>query len=556
MRRFLFLAGLVSLGFGGCSSSDDDSPRSTGGTTDETSPIPPGNPGSEGGGLVAIQDCADGLQNGNETAVDCGGSCRPCLNAAPCNVDGDCISSFCDGICRGWATGFSSESTTVVVRDVAVSPVDASLYAAATHNGRIDLDGQIVETDNGDPDPANHDNWLVVKTDPGGAVQWAVSLGGSGVDRAIAVGVDEAGRVDVMGTCRAGFVAGSEVEADGDHLCLLELDPEDGAVLWGRTFLSGDVSPTAMWVDPVGGDIFVVGSARTRIELSNALSPTGADGFVARLSGTDGRSLDSAFFTGSGDDEPRNIAVEGDVLAVVGSTTSATMTVGGVPLGRIAGDPGDDRDGWVVRMDRALTPTAQARFGTAETEVTAVAGVAVGRDGSVFIAGMTDTDHLPVAGAGLEDDRFEGTRTIAARLFSEGEAEDWSRALGTVGDNDVFAGEVRGHPLTGAIFVTASIAGEGIDIDGLSYTKTNAPRDGIAVSFNPITGDAVSIFGAVGSLVEAESTGQPDLVFTPFGGGIMSGTVVAPGGVRGGQVFVPASSETVPDGFLKGFGSR
>jgi hypothetical protein len=39
--------------------------------------------------------CPDGKQNGDETSVDCGGSCGAC-NGDPCVEDGDCASGICD----------------------------------------------------------------------------------------------------------------------------------------------------------------------------------------------------------------------------------------------------------------------------------------------------------------------------------------------------------------------------------------------------------------------------------------------------------------------------
>ncbi len=45
--------------------------------------------------------CRDGVQNGDESDVDCGGSCDPCITGAPCNRGGDCVSRVCgmDGLC-------------------------------------------------------------------------------------------------------------------------------------------------------------------------------------------------------------------------------------------------------------------------------------------------------------------------------------------------------------------------------------------------------------------------------------------------------------------------
>ena len=46
--------------------------------------------------------CADGLQNQDETAADCGGVCgATCTPGAACLVSGDCESSVCvDGVCE------------------------------------------------------------------------------------------------------------------------------------------------------------------------------------------------------------------------------------------------------------------------------------------------------------------------------------------------------------------------------------------------------------------------------------------------------------------------
>jgi hypothetical protein len=50
--------------------------------------------------------CSDGVKNGLETAVDCGGgTCGPCASGLACGVNSDCISGLCTGmICQATCT--------------------------------------------------------------------------------------------------------------------------------------------------------------------------------------------------------------------------------------------------------------------------------------------------------------------------------------------------------------------------------------------------------------------------------------------------------------------
>jgi len=53
------------------------------------------------GGRCAPPSCMDGVKNGNETDVDCGGNCPRCLNGRTCSGRNDCVGAFCkDGTCE------------------------------------------------------------------------------------------------------------------------------------------------------------------------------------------------------------------------------------------------------------------------------------------------------------------------------------------------------------------------------------------------------------------------------------------------------------------------
>jgi hypothetical protein len=45
----------------------------------------------------AAASCGDGAQNGNETDLNCGGSCPPCATGDGCLIDADCESNLCTG---------------------------------------------------------------------------------------------------------------------------------------------------------------------------------------------------------------------------------------------------------------------------------------------------------------------------------------------------------------------------------------------------------------------------------------------------------------------------
>ena len=51
----------------------------------------------DGAGNCVAATCIDGLENGDETDVDCGGSCSPCANGKSCLGNSDCASGLCSG---------------------------------------------------------------------------------------------------------------------------------------------------------------------------------------------------------------------------------------------------------------------------------------------------------------------------------------------------------------------------------------------------------------------------------------------------------------------------
>lgn len=85
----------------GCSGNDDDkkctdcSGADSGGVSNSTT-ADMGGGGDEG----TTPGCADGTLNGDESDVDCGGSCASCAAGQQCAAAADCESGACDGTCQ------------------------------------------------------------------------------------------------------------------------------------------------------------------------------------------------------------------------------------------------------------------------------------------------------------------------------------------------------------------------------------------------------------------------------------------------------------------------
>src|SRR5690606_7278964 len=62
-------------------------------TADQT----PDDDGGGQGGTIPIARCDDGIRNGGETDVDCGGPCGPCADGQSCRADDDCVNECVDG---------------------------------------------------------------------------------------------------------------------------------------------------------------------------------------------------------------------------------------------------------------------------------------------------------------------------------------------------------------------------------------------------------------------------------------------------------------------------
>ncbi|MFO7567894.1 MAG: hypothetical protein R6X02_34960 [Enhygromyxa sp.] len=95
------------------------------------------------GSFCAAPGCGDAVQNGDETDLDCGGQCNGCAEGKSCNVDGDCLSQYCaagqcaaaDCLVDADCSSFNSQCTTGVCN------AQKTCDAVAANNGGACNDG-------------------------------------------------------------------------------------------------------------------------------------------------------------------------------------------------------------------------------------------------------------------------------------------------------------------------------------------------------------------------------------------------------------------------------
>src|SRR5438874_2598746 len=98
---FLSIAAIAGCGNPDQAASDGMS-LADGGADDKKDGAP--MPGADA--TPASPWCTDGVHNGSETDVDCGGPCSPCANTKACSHAADCASGVCvKGACAAPSCG-------------------------------------------------------------------------------------------------------------------------------------------------------------------------------------------------------------------------------------------------------------------------------------------------------------------------------------------------------------------------------------------------------------------------------------------------------------------
>lgn len=474
-----------------CKDENDDSEARKGNGTCGDGVVDPGEACDDGNDDPAdgctnectLPACDDGLMNGLETDVDCGGgTCPPCADGMGCTAGSDCAGGSCvEGTCTcedvivrqgsfetdeiggivagaegAWLTGNAGGAfegmAPLGIGDVFVERVDgagASVWIQIYGTADEDIpqaitrgDGNLFVVGNtygdlaGTGNLGNRDAFLLALDEGDGSVLWKTQFGTNTDDIARGVARAPDGGLLVAGWTKAGLEG--QTYAGGRDAFVARIEP-DGTLGWVRQLGTAlDDEGAAVVVDP-DGKVVLAGFAQQALPGQTFFGVT--DMFVARFQ-PDGQPAGLVQLGGASGETPRDLLRAGDGTYWLVGSTASPMFEGQPSLG--------GSDAVVLHLSSSLTPMVAYRLGTAEDE--AAESVALADGGDLLVGGQTNGDLSGEGNQGFADG-------FVLRMAPDGTVL-WSRMLGTDDFDWVKAVTFDGN---GAVFVAGQSGGA---IDG------------------------------------------------------------------------------------------
>ena len=389
------------------------------------------------GGTCVAPTCTDTLENGAETDVDCGGpTCPKCPAEKGCGGDDDCVSGSCVGqVC--------ASSCTDGVQDGDETDEDcggASCPRCEVGGGCLvgpDCTSGLCES------KVCESNYV-----------WAKSFGDSADQSGTGVALDTVGNVYLTGTIKGSvdFGGGTLTVPTQQAISLAKLDPSGGHV-WSKVFNSGPQTRAAAIGSLPDGGVAIIGTANSGINFGGG-ALTGVIGgnlFIAKLD-AGGNHLWSRMLPGG----------QGVGLAVSG--LGATFIVGGAGLNTIdlgcgALVPSGGIGIVIAALSKFNTCQWSRRLsGDADSTVDG-AGIAVDASGNAVVMG-TFAGNVDFGCGQHSTDPLGPAKLFVTKLDSAG-ACVWSKAFGEAMIDSDSTVEPAGVGLddAGRVYVAGSYSG-------------------------------------------------------------------------------------------------
>ncbi|HEX9148110.1 MAG TPA: SBBP repeat-containing protein [Thermoanaerobaculia bacterium] len=368
----------------------------------------------------------------------------------------------------------------VIANALAIHPTSGDVYVAG-QTSALDFPGTAggAQPSHAEEAIAGSDDGFVAILNPAlTALTGATYLGGTRDDVVTALAIHPtSGEVYAAGWTLAmnfpGTFGGAQPGSGGggpSDAFLARLNPAL-TTLAQATYLGGSSYDLAfgLGIQPISGDVYVAGLTTSTnfpgtaggAQPTHAID-TGLDVFAARLNSTLTALVQATYLGGSGDDSALALAVHptsGDVF-VAGRTYSTNFPA--TPGGAQPESGGGLTDGFVARLNPALTALAQSTYlgGSFSDFVYALAIPPT--SGDVYAAGQTFSANFPFTAAGAQPESGGGEDGFVARLSPALTAPPQATYLGGSGADT--ATSIAIHPASGDVYV-----------GGWTYS-TNFPR--------------------------------------------------------------------------------
>jgi hypothetical protein len=253
-------------------------------------------------------------------------------------------------------------------------------------------------------------NGTVTKLDPNGQIVYSTYIAAT---FPYGIAVDSAGSAHVVGRVAATDTDFPVVNAlqpypagganggyDGDAY-ILKLSPEGSALVYS-TYLGGSGRDAAYGVAVDGaGNACVCGSTSSwDFPVTNAFQPSltslsvWGNAFIAKLTPAGTAFVYSTYLGGTGSEEVHAVAADAQGNAYVGGFTSSADFP---TLAAFQSDYAGGGDAFFATLDPAGALTSSSFFGGTLQDV--IEGIAVGKDGDLYLGGRTYSTNLPTANA-------------------------------------------------------------------------------------------------------------------------------------------------------------
>jgi hypothetical protein len=432
-----------------CGSSTTTGAAGGGGSTTTTTA------GTGGTGAGDPGPCKDGVKNGTETDIDCGGSCTRCGDGKACDDTADCLSNTCIGgvcvepscddkikdgketdvDCGGACSSACADGQGCKVASDCASGVCTAFVCQASsckdgaQNGTetgVDCGGLCPRCPDGQPcvNAGDCQSTLCNGGTCASNLVWAKAAGDAAAQAVSGVAVDAQGNTLLVGTFTGTIDLGNGplASAGGTDIFLAKLDAS-GATLWSKRFGdAADQAGTAVAVDDVG-TAYITGSVKGTVDfglgpLTNPGDPL-TDVYLAAFSST-GTAIFSKRFASTFAQAASAIAVDDANEILLGGTFGSSADFG---CGALPGAGGSDV--FLAKVSAQGACIWSKRFGDAADQE--VASIAYDGAGNVLAAGHF-AGSIGFGGAMLT---MSGAAhgAFATKLDGQG-AHVWSTALG------------------------------------------------------------------------------------------------------------------------------